>query len=183
MKKPIPLRPRRGDWAEVRFLERAIAHGLTVSKPWGNARYDFLVECGAAAPGCAPRPQQNIFNGTHTAISRVQVKATTSGVNGLYHANIARRRPYLSPGSQPYSAAEIDFFALYVIPADAWYIVPIAAVAKLKTGIRLNPNNPRNKWFPYLEAWRLLHAPAASQISPSGRQKIAQDVSPGVGMY
>src|SRR5438552_12970322 len=42
----IPRHPkRRGEWVELQFMARAAAHGLTVSKPWGDsARYDFIVE-------------------------------------------------------------------------------------------------------------------------------------------
>jgi len=46
--------------------------------------------------------------------------------------------------------------AAYVIPADAWYLIPIRQVAQVKS-IWLSPHRPsRRKFEPYREAWQLL---------------------------
>src|SRR5574341_777355 len=103
---------RRGEWVELQFMARAAAHGLTVSRPWGDsARYDFIVE------------HRGHF-------CRVQVKSTSylnSGRRGrsdAYLCNTVSRPPQRKDSGRTYTADEIDFFAFYVIPEDLWYIVP-----------------------------------------------------------
>jgi hypothetical protein len=92
---------RRGEWAELLFMTRALEHGLRVIKPWGDSsRYDFVVE-------------------TAGRFLRVQVKSTSWRRRKHYACGIE------GGGKNPYTSAEIDFVAIYVIPADSWYIVPI----------------------------------------------------------
>ncbi len=55
-----------------------------------------------------------------------------------------------------YTPQQIDFFACYVIPEDAWYIIPVRRVMHLKIAVHLSPGRPKNRFFPYLEAWHLL---------------------------
>src|SRR5258708_33943190 len=43
-KPKIADKKRRGEWAELHFMVRAIDHDLPVSKPWGDSRtYDCVV--------------------------------------------------------------------------------------------------------------------------------------------
>jgi hypothetical protein len=106
MKSPgLRIRPAkaRGEWAELRFLTRAIELGFRPTKPWGeNSPYDFAVE----------------HNGH---FSRVQVKCTCK----------KRLQSYVCSASNsqgPYSPDQIDFIAAYIIPTDTWYILPVAAL-------------------------------------------------------
>jgi hypothetical protein len=81
---------------------------------------------------------------------RVQVKSTSNRRRKLYACAIqgsARRR---------YTAAEIDFFAIYVIPADSWYIIPIEVASRVKYVIGLSPHNSLSQNACYKEAWHLL---------------------------
>ena len=55
-----------------------------------------------------------------------------------------------------YSPNQVDFFAFFVIPEDIWYIVPIAELRRTRFAAYLNPYDPKNKYFRYLEAWHLL---------------------------
>ena len=142
---PVIRHPkRRGEWVELQFMARAAAHGLTVSKPWGDtARYDFVVEHAGR-------------------FHRVQVKSTmmldrsgVEGRHGPYRCNTASRGwRESSKEARRYNAAQIDFFAFYIIPEDVWYIVPIAAA--VRWAVSLNPYQRDNKYFRYLEAWHLL---------------------------
>jgi len=91
----------RGEWAELCFMARAAGLGMGVSKPLGDSRrYDVLVEAGGR-------------------IARVQVKST------LYRR---RRNEYslnvMGPGRKSYKEGTVDFFAVYLIPEDEWYIIP-----------------------------------------------------------
>lgn len=120
----------RGEWAELRFMTRAAELGLRVSKPWGdNAPYDLATE----------------WRGHFW---RVQVKCTQCRRWSSYQCHLAANHA-------PYRADQIDFIAAYVIPADAWYILPIAAVEG-RTKILLSPHREKSRHARYKEAWDLL---------------------------
>jgi hypothetical protein len=108
---------QRGEWTEARFMIRACEHGFNVSRPWGgSSRYDFAVE----------------LNGQFL---RVQVKSTTWKKDGVaYVFGLA------GPARKRYTEEEIDFFAVYVIPEDPWYIIPASVVVGLKSSLRLYPH-------------------------------------------
>jgi hypothetical protein len=108
----------------MQFMARAAIHGFTVSNPWGDsARYDFILEHDGG-------------------LCRVQVKSTSfcshrRNAQG-YACNVVSRNK-IQPATR-YSRNDIDFLAAYVIPADAWYIVPIAAIVDRTHAIYLNPS-------------------------------------------
>jgi hypothetical protein len=136
---PLQIPKKRGEWAELQFMARSSQQGLIVSKPWGeSAKYDFIVDsCGI--------------------VRRVQVKSTycVKNKSRAYTCNIVcgfNRQGRYNPG-------EIDFFALLVIPEDAWYIIPFEELRRARSAVFLNPRDPRNLYAPYLEAWHLLRRP------------------------
>jgi hypothetical protein len=57
--------------------------------------------------------------------------------------------PRLSKGS-------VDFFALYIIPTDDWYIIPYKVIGKRYATLHFSPDSARQKYGKYLEAWHLL---------------------------
>lgn len=124
----------QGEWAEVCFLARAVRMGLTVSSPYGeSATYDFIVDSGAR-------------------LHRVQVKSVSLPDGGSYRISSTRG----SRTKRRYTATEVDFLAAYVIPHDAWYIIPVCAFTAVKT-VRLCPHRPSHRRFePFREAWSLL---------------------------
>jgi hypothetical protein len=134
---------KRGEWVELLFMACAASLGFTVSKPWGDsARFDFIVTW------------------RHTS-NRIQVKSTQLFARGAYIAVITpyrrdRRGRYIP---RPYTRADIDFFAIYVIPKDTWYIIPRAALPPSRTNLFLNPSAPGNRYFAFKEAWPLLKKP------------------------
>lgn len=92
----------RGEWVELQFMAAAAQRCFAVSKPWGDMQaYDVGVE-----------QEENYL--------RVQVKSTTmrSGAGYLcqFHPNHKKKRDY--------SLDQIDIFAAYVIPENAWYLIP-----------------------------------------------------------
>jgi len=119
-----------GEWAELCFMARATERGLSVSRPYGDsASYDVGVE----------------HNGRFL---RVQVKSTTFRRKGSYTANI------IGPQRQRYAPGKLDFFAVYLVPIDLWYLIPFEVV---QTNLSLNLT-PRkgHKFSQYMEAWNLL---------------------------
>jgi PD-(D/E)XK endonuclease len=127
---PIKNSKLRGEWAELRFMARAAEHGLMASKPWGDsAPYDVLVE-------------------RHGRVRRVQIKCTCKQRLQSYVCSVSNRRG-------PYTSDQIDFIAAYIVPADTWYIVPVAALPR-SFDIWLSPHRPNSRYGLYKEAWHLL---------------------------
>jgi hypothetical protein len=106
---------QRGEWVELQFMAQAAKRCLAVSKPWGDMQaYDVGIEHG-----------QNFL--------RVQVKSTTSrsgaGYRCMFKPNYLKKCDY--------SLDQIDVFAAYVIPEDAWYLIPAALLLGTR---RLTPS-------------------------------------------
>ena len=124
----------------------AAEHGFNVSRPWGDSsRYDFALELDGQ-------------------FLRVQVKSTTCMSEGSYICNFR-------PGGRPYTQKQIDFFAVYVIPEDVWYIIPARTGLRIKQNIRLRPHRKNHKHERYREAWELLRAgkPKVKAAAASGQ--------------
>ncbi|MBZ5723159.1 MAG: hypothetical protein LAO03_22705 [Acidobacteriia bacterium] len=122
----------RGEWAELRFMARAAEQGFRVSKPWGDsARYDYTLEIG-------------------DRFVRVQVKSTIYRYRGAYQCMFDRSR------GQRYTAEEVDFFAVFVIPEDVWYILPAELATSGSGHVVLDPGREGQKYEAYKEAWHLM---------------------------
>jgi len=144
--KRFKTNKQRGEWVELRFMDAAAERGFTVTKPWGDSRpYDVGIEHG-----------QNYL--------RVQVKGFSARKGGGY---LCRLRHGLS-GKQRYHSGDLDLFALYILPAHTWYLIPAAAVLlpTPKFSISVYPHGlpPRSgrhdsdhDYEPYRNAWPLLN--------------------------
>jgi len=135
---------QRGEWVELEFMAQAALHGYHVLKPCGDSlQYDVALERAGG-------------------LIRVQVKSSTARKGYGY---LCRLR-HGGSGEQRYDPDKVDLFAIYVIPAKAWYLIPSAAVLrpKPKMHIRFYPHGlPRrgrhdedHDYEPYREAWGLL---------------------------
>ncbi len=128
----IPHPKLRGEWAELRFQLRAAERGLILAKPCGDcAPYDFLV-------ACPERPNSD----RRGHFLRVQVKCTVFHRGNSYKC-------HLDLNGIPYTPAQIDVFAAYVIPPDVFYILPLAATHNNPTSsshpTAKIPNTPNTK--------------------------------------
>jgi len=105
--------------------------GLILSKPYGdNAPYDLVVD----------------YLGHFL---RIQVKCT------LQRREKNSYRCVIDHNGTPYTTDQIDFFAIYVIPAQVFYIIPLAATNN-QPDILLTPHRQNSKYAKYKEAWHLL---------------------------
>jgi len=170
-KKPVPQTPRqrelstkrRGELAELAFALKAAHQGLGVSRLYGDSeRYDFILDARdlnvrrtlpsassgqalSAAP-VAPDPSPPLW--------RVQVKCSSQLSTGLYRVNAHRRS---NGRAVPYLPGEIDFFAVYIIPEDTWYIIPLAATRGKTSLLFRRRRDPKPGLYDaYREAWHLL---------------------------
>jgi len=140
---------RRGELSELAFVYKAASLGFHVAKPYGDSeRYDFILDAGHR-------------------LWRIQVKSTTTLLNGLYRINAHRRTNH---GVIPYHPDEVDFLIAHIIPEDAWFILPVDLIQH-RTSILLPPRTYRAGTRPgcerrrpalfaaYREAWHLLRNP------------------------
>ena len=150
----------QGEWAELLFMARAAELGLSIVRPWGDSSpYDLALVCPEKACPEKACPDAQL---QRPSILRVQVKSTLqtakhkNGPRGAYLCNTISRGP--GGKVRTYSPAEVDFFALFVIPLDLWYIVPLAQLRPVPYALLLDTTRPGNRYFKYLEAWHLLRS-------------------------
>ena len=135
---------RHGELGEVAFLHKATELGFMVAQPYGTSyRFDFIVQGG-----------QNLW--------RMQIKSASQISGHLYSVSICRNQ---GRRALPYSESEIDFVAVYIIPEDTWYILPVREVV----GRVCLLFRPKGYYRPdiyahYREAWHLLREPDGRTI-------------------
>jgi hypothetical protein len=130
----LDTQKRHGDVAEARFLAKASSLGFGVAKPWGDERYDFILDSGYC-------------------FWRVQVKSTRGSKLRGYSVTIA------SAGLARYDETQIDFVVTYLVPEDAWYVIPV----KMLKGLNSLTFRPRgrgmSKWEKFREGWSQMACP------------------------
>jgi hypothetical protein len=126
----------RGEWAELYFMMQAAGLGMRVLRLFGQTGlYDVGVEQGGR-------------------LQRVQVKST-----------IYRRRcqeyslNVMGPQRKMYAPGTVDYFAVLLIPIDAWYIIPYEVIGEKNCTLHLRPRGGRQLYREYCEAWHLLREP------------------------
>jgi hypothetical protein len=144
---------------ELIFVVKATSMGFAVSKPYSDTEaYDLVIE----------------ENGR---LLRIQVKSVFTTSRWGYSISVQRHsRGHGRPVIQ-YSAHEIDFIAAYVVPHDAWYIIPVFEIVS-RAHIRLYPEGAKRNdgtlFEKYREAWDLLRLGRARSPEPEreARSKI-----------
>jgi hypothetical protein len=124
---------RRGELAELAFVWKAASLGFTVAKPYGDSdRYDFIGDSGRR-------------------LIRVQVKSVNKlrGEAYLLTTHHGQEGLYLS-----HTCDEIDFLAGYIVPEDAWVLIPTEALEG-RTNIYIYPRERGEYgiYSNYREAW------------------------------
>jgi hypothetical protein len=155
-KKAVWLRgcKERGEWAELCFMALVAGMGMGVLRPFGDSRrYDVCVEAGGR-------------------IWRVQVKSTIyCRRGGEYSLNM------MGPGRKRYEPGSVDFFAVFLIPVNQWYIIPYAALGN-KLTVHFTPGGKRQKYAQYLEGWELLRGAAVNRSGGGERSGGASLLEP-----
>jgi len=124
----------KGYLAEMAFATKAMSLGFNVCKPMGETPgFDFVIE-------------------SSHAVYKVQVKSGWQEWHGGYPVKI-------SSGTRSYRRDETDFIVIYIVPEDAWYVLPIEAV--LNTNCHPDPERSRGG------ASKL--RPVALKLRPAGK--------------
>ena len=124
---------QRGQWVELLFMARAAQYGLGVAKPLGDWEYyDAAVQ----------------HRGRFLS---VQVKSVMYREHRSYQVNVIAGRNH-----RLYPTNRLDYFAIYLIPHDLWYIIPYSIIGRKYTSITLAPDMKGHKYERYKEAWHLL---------------------------
>jgi hypothetical protein len=89
-----------------------------------------------------------------TRLWRVQVKSTYQPRGSGYSLTVQH---LTGQGSPHYTEDEIDILVAYVVPANAWYVLPLAAFLPRRQ-LRLYPHGCKwgGKFEKYREAWQLI---------------------------
>jgi hypothetical protein len=124
----------RGEWTELYFMMMTAGQAMKVSKPFGESgKYDVGVE-------------------NQIRVLRVQVKSIAyMEREDEYSLNLMGT----DPERQKYPPGTVDFFAILLIPADVWYIIPAEVVSATRS-LHFSPRSSRQKYGEYFEAWHLL---------------------------
>lgn len=132
----------RGEWVESVFMARAGELGIAVSRPWGDSKsFDFVV----GRPG---------------RFAGVQVKSTVCRDGGGYVCAIRQQ-------GKEYARGSFDFVAAYVVPEEAWYIIPASEVWG-KECVTVCSEAPQAQYEEYREAWGLLHQAVGTDPEKGG---------------
>jgi Pyruvate/2-oxoacid:ferredoxin oxidoreductase delta subunit len=136
----LTTRKALGEAAEAAFLAKATSLGFGVAKTWGDSeRYDFILDSGQER-------------------WRVQVKSCRY-FRSCYH--VATRGV-----TRAYTADEVDFIVVYLVPENLWYVIPISFAA-LRNRIYISPNSPlHSENEKYREAWCQMACPR-DQAAPT----------------
>ncbi len=131
----LDTQKRHGEVAEAQFLVKASSMGFGVAKPWGEERYDFILDSGYC-------------------FWRVQVKSTR-GISSRRGYSVTIAGGFLAP----YDETQIDFLVAYLVPEDAWYVIPVKML-KGRAKVFFSPRAPgKSKWARYHEGWCQMACP------------------------
>ena len=137
--RPLHARPHqqatRGAGGDDVYV-KAAQKGFATAKPYGDSRrYDFILDVG-----------QRLW--------RVQVKSSSAKQYGSYMVNLQRNA---NGEVVPYDASEIDFVVAYVMPCDAWFVIPVEAIyGRQSAKLCLHGNARSGRLGKYWEAWGLM---------------------------
>ncbi len=113
-------------------MAKATSLGFIVSRPYGAKSFDFVV--------CLPKGR----------FSRVQVKSVSTIHGGVYRVRTCGSHGRL------YRRGEVDFIVAYVVPEDAWYVIPLSEISYRMAYLSPHIRGSRSRWEKYREAWGLL---------------------------
>jgi len=128
---------RQGIITELRFMSEVSLREIAVSLPYGdNEKYDCITD--------------------GSELKRVQIKSTsrheTSSRLDAYNALVCHG----ASNKEKYTSEDCDIIAIYVIPYDAWYLIPVDEINGKTVKLYPHREGSTNKYEKWREAWSLL---------------------------
>jgi hypothetical protein len=153
-KPKIADKKKRGEWVELKFMAEAAERNLPACKPFGDSE-NFDVVVGRTGRFVA-----------------VQVKCTVfRSKNGEgYLCSVCS-------SNNIYKAGAFDFLAGYVVPENAWYILPAKEIEGMRS---VSLMTPTSKYEKYREAWHLLHEAVGTSPKEAAGGHEARAVNEGI---
>lgn len=131
------LATTQGIYSESIFASECLKRYIEVSKPITDKfGYDFIIKNGC--------------------FKTVQVKSTNRFHKETKNATSYKIQLTKGANDRCYEKSDFDYLAVYIIPANIWYIIPHELI-NTKT-LRFNPDSKKCKWFSYKNKWDLLSA-------------------------
>lgn len=126
-----------GDFGELVFQLEASQRGFHVSRPVLIRHYDFVTDW-------------------YGKLSRVQVKAIQAPAMRPGAVSYECIAAHGHRKKQPYSLEHSDFIAVFIVPDDLWFILPVAEVGE-RIHFRFWPDKESGAWTTqFREAWHLM---------------------------
>jgi hypothetical protein len=76
---------------------------------------------------------------------KVQVRCVAYHEYQAYMVSLRKAHGKLKVGGEPYEPGDFDFFAVWVVPEDEWYIIPFEKLPMKLTAIRFHPRAKSKK--------------------------------------
>lgn len=152
------MAPKRvGEMAEAAFMVKAVQLGFGVAKPWGDSeRYDFILDSGSR-------------------LWRVQLKCTTRMNSGSYE--IKPVHSTYGHATKTYTKREIDVLVVYVLPCDAWYVLPVEAFPLVRRMGFYPHRKPKSAlWEKYRERWGWLRSGSKLRTGSRVHSRVGKQV-------
>lgn len=103
-----------------------------------SERYDFILDSGSR-------------------LWRVQLKCTARVHSGCYE--IQPMHSVYGQAKKTYTKREIDVLVVYVVPCEAWYVLPVEAFAPVRhMGFYPHRKSKKARWEKYRERWGWLNS-------------------------
>ena len=129
--RPEKTPKRSGAATEARFVSEVLRRGFDVLDTVG----DYL-------------PFDCLVSNRSGRFTRVQVKGSSYRAPKQQHFKVVAATG--SATKAPIDPEQVDVLAAYVVPADAWYLIPVDRLASIS--LHFSPLNPESK--AKYEVWR-----------------------------
>jgi len=126
----------QGSYAELTFATLCLKHNIEIASPVVDVHgYDFIIN-------------------VNEQWLKIQVKSTSKP--DIRYPNKPSYKIHVRKGatSMAYKENDFHFCAVYIIPLDLFYIIPICELNK--TTIRINPDSNKCKFYKYKDNFKLL---------------------------
>jgi hypothetical protein len=168
--RPRPRRPatnqrhalppkRRGEIAELAFMQKAVTLGFGIAKPWGDSdRYDYILVSGRRFW----RVQVEAFGGRERSgspqpRSRACEGSLRSTAYESHRGYAVHTYVYVKLKMVALTADDIDCIIAYIVPLDVWYVLPVESFSPCKN-LWFYPHGSKkgSRFESFREAWWLL---------------------------